>query len=166
VRGERDIQPDFAEFFFEAKGPVFRAILVSVGRVSLAEEAVAEAFSRAYERWPTLSQHPAPRAWVVRTALNCVRNERRKDRRLVGVATPEGSTTDDLPTDPDLVARVLRLPRRQREVVALRILLDLSTQQTSAALGIAAGTVTAHLHRALTRLEADMSHSIESEASG
>lgn len=52
---------------------------------------------------------------------------------------------------------MLNLPDRQRQVVALRILLDLSTEQTAEILSIAPGTVTAHLFRALARLESELS---------
>ena len=38
--------------------------------MTLAEDQVAEAFARAWASWPKVSHHPAPRAWVVRTALN------------------------------------------------------------------------------------------------
>ena len=43
-----------------------------------------------------------------------------------------------------------------RRVVALRVLLDLSAQQTADELGIDAGTVGTHLHRALATLRARM----------
>ncbi len=51
-----------------------------------------------------------------------------------------------------LMAAVLRLPVRQRQVIALRLFLDLDTAQTSRVLGIAPGTVTAHLARAINTL--------------
>ena len=38
--------------------------------MTLAEDQLAEAFARAWASWPKVSRHPAPRAWVVRTALN------------------------------------------------------------------------------------------------
>jgi DNA-directed RNA polymerase specialized sigma24 family protein len=50
------------------------------------------------------------------------------------------------------MAMVLRLPDRQRQVVALRLFLDLDTAQAADVLGIAAGTVTAHLARAIATL--------------
>jgi RNA polymerase sigma-70 factor (ECF subfamily) len=48
------------------------------------------------------------------------------------------------------------LPRRQREVIALRVFLDLDTRQTARVLGIAEGTVTAHLARAIATLRAEL----------
>jgi DNA-binding CsgD family transcriptional regulator len=44
---------------------------------------------------------------------------------------------------------------RQRQVVARRLFLDLDTSRTAEVLGIAPGTVTAHLARAIATLRAD-----------
>ena len=54
------------------------------------------------------------------------------------------------------MAKVLQLPDRQRQVVALRMFLDLDTAQTAAVLGIAAGTVTTHLARAIATLRQEL----------
>ena len=156
----------FEAFFLQSKDPLFRSMLVLVADRSLAEDAVAEAYTRAYERWTVVRQHPWPVAWVARTALNWIRSTHRKQRRLeplegLDIETP---TADEPPVDPSLVQAVLKLPQRQREVVALRVLLDLDTEQTAGILGIAPGTVTAHLHRALSRLERDLVSQFPEEA--
>jgi RNA polymerase sigma factor (sigma-70 family) len=54
--------------------------------------------------------------------------------------------------DEALAAAVRRLPPRQREVITLRIFFDLDTEATAKLLGVAPGTVGAHLHRALATL--------------
>jgi DNA-directed RNA polymerase specialized sigma24 family protein len=54
----------------------------------------------------------------------------------------------------DLLAVLRRLPARQREVVTLRLLLDLATETTARVLGIAPGTVGGHLHQAAATLRA------------
>ena len=54
--------------------------------------------------------------------------------------------------DPAVVSALRRLPSRQREVIALRVFLDLDTNTTAEILGIAPGTVKAHLSRAVTAL--------------
>ena len=54
------------------------------------------------------------------------------------------------------MAALRRLPARQREVIALRTFLDLDTQTTAQVLGIAAGTVTAHLSRAVAALRGQL----------
>jgi len=41
--------------------------------------------------------------------------------------------------------------------VVLRLLCDLSTEQTASVLGIAPGTVTVHLHRSVAALRASLS---------
>ena len=50
------------------------------------------------------------------------------------------------------MAALMRLPLRQRQVVGLRLFLDLDTARTAEVLGIAPGTVTAHLTRAIAAL--------------
>ena len=48
-----------------------------------------------------------------------------------------------------------RLPARQRQVITLRVLLDLDTETTARVLGISPGTVRAHLHRALAAMRSE-----------
>ena len=66
--GMRTQRSDFAEFYRVAKDECLFAVLVSVGDRDAAQELVAEAFARAWVSWRTVSEHPAPKAWVVRTA--------------------------------------------------------------------------------------------------
>ena len=61
---------EFTGFYAAAKDDCLRIVLVSVGDRQLAEDLVAEAFTRAWMSWRRVRGHPAPRAWVVRTALN------------------------------------------------------------------------------------------------
>ena len=51
-----------------------------------------------------------------------------------------------------LVQALLRLPRRQREAVALRYLVDLPEREVASVLGLSTGTVKTHLHRGLAAL--------------
>ena len=79
---------------------------------------------------------------------------------MVPDAAPDASSDGYLDgvVDRHLMTKVLRLPDRQRQVVALRLFLDLDTAQTADVLGIAAGTVTAHLARAIATLRQDLSN--------
>ena len=61
---------DFAEFYRGSKDECLFTVLVSAGDRDTAQELVAEAFARAWASWRTVSRHPAPKAWVIRTALN------------------------------------------------------------------------------------------------
>jgi RNA polymerase sigma factor (sigma-70 family) len=156
-------RPDFAEFYREAKDECLFAVLVSVGDQDTAQDLVAEAFARALASWPTVSRHPAPAAWVVRTALNAGVSRWRRRRREVPV--PDLALVADWPAageaaggsvDPRIMAALLRLPARQRQVVALRLFLDLDTERTAQVLGIAPGTIRAHLARAMAALRDDL----------
>ena len=62
----------------------------------------------------------------------------------------------DSPADPRIMAALMRLPARQRQVVALRLILDLDTGRTAQVLGIAPGTVMADLGRAIAALRKDL----------
>lgn len=152
---------DFAGFYASARDNCLRAVFATVGDRQEAEELVAEAFARAWARWAAVSRHPAPRAWVVRTALNARVSWWRRWHREVAVpdAWPDEVSDGGLSSvvDRELMAMVLRLPERQRQVVALRLFLDLDTAQTAEVLGIAAGTVTAHLARAIATLRQEFS---------
>jgi RNA polymerase sigma factor (sigma-70 family) len=54
------------------------------------------------------------------------------------------------------MAALMRLPSRQRQVIALRVFLDLGTGRTAEMLGISPSAVKAHLARALASLRDDL----------
>src|SRR6185503_5118982 len=72
---------DFTEFYAARKDAVLRAVTAATGDRPGAEDAVAEAFMRAYARWGRVAAHPSPTAWVLRTALNAYRSGWRRVRR-------------------------------------------------------------------------------------
>lgn len=145
----------FAEFYESARDDCLRIVLLNVGDRQLAEDLVAEAFTRAWMSWRKVRELQAPLGWVVRTALNAHVSWWRRRRREVAL----GSHDIAMPADHDavpseLLAALRRLPMRQREVVTLRLLLDLDTESTAKVLAIAPGTVSSHLHRAVASLRA------------
>jgi RNA polymerase sigma-70 factor (sigma-E family) len=148
-------QQEFQDFYQANRDVCLRAVLAGVGDRQLAEDLVAEAFTRAWMSWQSVRRHPAPSAWIVRTALNTRTSWWRRRRREVALGDADevagtGAETADL--DPGLLAVLRSLPQRQREVIAFRVFLDLDTKATAKALGIAPGTVTAHLSRAVATL--------------
>ena len=161
---------DFAAFYEQHRDPCFRAVLATVADRHLAEELTAEAFARAWAHWRRVRKHPAPVAWVVRTALNThVSWWRRRRREVAWDATAMGDTGhgtadgDATAADPAIRDALRKLPTRQREVVVLRVFLDLDTKSTAAALGLAPGTVQSHLHRALKALRTELEPTDERE---
>jgi len=143
---------EFAEFYAASKDRCLRAAVASGMRSEEAEDAVAEAFARAWASWPKVRKAESPAAWVVRTAVNTNISWWRKRRHETTTdATTEQSATE-IDGSTELVDAMRLLPPRQREVVVLRYLLDLDTATTAQSLGIAPGTVAAHLHHAIAAL--------------
>ena len=143
----------FESFYSRTRDSCFRALLVSVRDVDEAADLLDEAYARAVGRWAAIESHPAPEAWVMRTALNLHRDRwRKRALRVPLVRSSHPVPAPELPVDPDLLAALWSLPGRQRQVVALRVVLDLDTARTGEVLGITPGTVTTHLHRGLAAL--------------
>ncbi len=159
-------QTEFAEFFRASWEPCLRAVVAVAGRPELAEDQVAEAFAKAWVSWRKVRRHPAPRAWVVRTALNTGASWWRRRRRELPLADHDLTAPGDLGggLDATLLTAIWRLPSRQREVIALRIFLDLDTATIARQLGIKAGTVRMHLSRGVTALRHELTPAKNMEA--
>ncbi|HLX33343.1 MAG TPA: sigma factor-like helix-turn-helix DNA-binding protein [Gaiellaceae bacterium] len=123
-----------------------------------AEDQVAEAFARAWLSWHKVRRHPAPKAWVVRTALNAGTSWWRRRRRETPLTGDDWGASEDAGSglDSTVLVALRGLPARQREVIVLRVLLDLDVDTTAGLLGIAPGTVRAHLSRATSALSDEL----------
>lgn len=154
----RHEQDEFADFYLVSKDSCLRAVTAVIGDRDLAEDQVAEAFTRAWTAWRKVRGHASPQAWVVRTALNLGVSRWRRRHREVPLADHDAAVPAGYGdgVDPALIAVLRRLPARQREVLALRIFLDLDTETTAKTIGIAPGTVTAHLSRAVAALRREL----------
>jgi RNA polymerase sigma-70 factor (ECF subfamily) len=155
----------FAEFFATSWDPCLRAVAASVGDMPRAEDQVAEAFARAWVSWHKVRRHPAPRAWVVRTALNAGASWWRRRRREMPLADHDWEAGEEERNGLDVAVLMAlrRLPARQREVIVLRVFLDLDIETTARVLDIAPGTVRAHLSRATTALASQLAPAIHTE---
>jgi len=137
--------------------------------VSVAEDAVQEAFERAFV---ALGRYPegrirtlALRAWLYRITLNVVRNLVRDRRREMPVAEmPDGPdkrlrTASDLGTGGDreawldVLEALRRLPDRQRMAVTLRYVQDLPYAEISEITGWPEGTAKTLVRRGIGRLQ-------------
>jgi RNA polymerase sigma-70 factor (ECF subfamily) len=103
---------------------------------------------------------------VVRTALNTGASWWRRRRRELPLADHDLAAPGDLGggLDATLLTAIWRLPPRQREVIALRIFLDLDTATIASQLGIEAGTVRMHLSRGVTALRRELTPTKNMEA--
>lgn len=153
--GERD---DFEAFYRANIDRVHRALAVTLRRDDLAQEAADEAMARAYARWATVRALDNPAGWVFRVGLNWATSWWRKLRRerppIADTAHPHAAPNDGALAAQDALAL---LPVPQRAVVTCRILLDLSTAETAAVLGLSEGTVKSRLSRGLAALRSELS---------
>jgi RNA polymerase sigma-70 factor, ECF subfamily len=131
------------------------AVALASGSYPAAEDAVQEALVRAWIRSERGERVESLPAWVAAVALNQTRSAWRRSmaERRARSRLPERSATA-APSEEQLeVAQALAsLPRRQREVAVLRFLLEMSTAEVAAALGIGEGTVKSSLSRARAHL--------------
>jgi RNA polymerase sigma-70 factor (sigma-E family) len=145
----------FARLFDRAYGVAYRIL----GHPQEAEDAAAEAFARAHADWSRVGELAHVDAWVLRVASNvAIDVVRRRRRRAVDSLTAIADAAV-VGNDPEaavdhvlLVAALIRLPRRQREVLVLRYLGDLREADVAECLGCSVGTVKAHAHRGLATL--------------
>jgi RNA polymerase sigma-70 factor, ECF subfamily len=124
-----------------------------------AEELTAETFERALRLWHRFDPgRGSARTWlcqVARTvALDHFRSERRRTRREQLAAPPERTDAPFVEgLSPDLEAALRLLTAGEREVVALRVVLELDAGAAARMLGISPTNCTTRLNRALRKLE-------------
>jgi RNA polymerase sigma-70 factor (ECF subfamily) len=150
---------DFIAFYTDARGPIARALAVTLTDRDLAVEAVDEAMVRAYQRWARVSLMENPGGWVYRVALNWATSVLRRRRRPMpsGAARP-GTSEPPVMAEPDVLRAVAELDIRQRAVVVCRYVLGWSEAETAAALSTPVGTVKSRLHRANRYLSTRLAH--------
>ena len=129
-----------------------------------AEDAVQEAFVKAWFALPRFRQGAPFRPWLCRIVSNEARNRSRSARRREALALRDaGATPHEAAPAPDetvlarddaalLVAAMNRLTPDDRLVVAYRWLFELSEAEMADALGVPPGTVKSRLSRAMARL--------------
>lgn len=142
-------------------------VAVLLGAADQAEDAAQEAFVSAWRALDRFTEGSPFRPWILQIVRNEVRNRQRTLLRrrtmwsqvVTELLPPDAEASDAPALRADerraLYAALAGLPERQRLVVAYRYLLDLSEQETAAALRLPAGTVKSRLSRALGQLRVD-----------
>lgn len=159
-------EDDFDQFFAGVIAEAIRVATRVLDDRAAAEDAAVQALALAHLRWTRLREDPSRRAWVLRVTINAAldiqRSERRRRHREYGSRAPAvGSSFEAASVDRLVMSEALRrLPRRQREAVALRYVADLSEKQTAEAMGISVGSVKVHVQRGLSALGNPLAHEI------
>lgn len=164
----------FEVIYRENVDSVFGFLRRRVG-AQAAQDLTAEAFCRAFAAYDRYEDRGLPvRAWLFRIAYNLVVGESRRrrpeavpfdeaslavDRRIATEGDPGG----DLRYDRSAVARALSalssLPNRQRSVIELRFLQDLTVAEAAEVLDSNEDAVRALTYRALRALRVAYDHS-------
>ena len=145
----------FGAAFDDLYTSAYRSAYRLLGNHQEAEDVAQEACARACVRWNRLTRRGSPVPWVVRVATNLAIDQYRLRQRTQSrehivpglVHAVDGRRVD-------LHRALEQLSPRQREVVVLRYVADLSELETAAALGCAPGTVKSHATRGLAALRA------------
>jgi RNA polymerase sigma-70 factor (ECF subfamily) len=142
---------DFVREVYQAS---YRRLVVQLvglcGDVSTAEEVVQDAFVRAIARGAAFRETDNPEAWLRKVAVNVARSRWRRMKKLAGLMPRLAESTATPGLSPDhvtLMDALGRLPRAQREVIAMHHLADLPVHEIAVALGVPSGTVKARLFR-------------------
>jgi RNA polymerase sigma-70 factor (ECF subfamily) len=144
----------FEVFYREQRGPIGRALAMTLRDAALASEAVDEAMARAYQRWSRVQTLDNPSGWVYRVGLNWSRSILRRALRPAPVwVTNTATVAERGGLDPAIDRALAQLSIEQRAVVVCRLLIGYSEAQTAAALGVRPGTVKSRLARATARLQ-------------
>ena len=159
--------PTFAAVAEELLDDVYGYLLYLTKNWALAEDLTSETFETALRRWKRFDpRRGTPRAWLLAiarsTALDWFRADSRRRRREERAEAREPRTEGDPGLgegfSEELEESLRALSAGEREVIALRVVLDLDGEETARLLGISPTAVSTRLHRALTKLEERMRH--------
>ncbi|MET0997867.1 MAG: SigE family RNA polymerase sigma factor [Marmoricola sp.] len=167
IDGDPGAEAALEELYDEHYVRLVRLGVLLLGDVGRAEEVVQDSFVAIYQRWDRLGGADVP-AYLRQTVVN---RSRSVLRHLKVVSRHPSEIPPDEPgADHDLLLGVrrqavvdamARLPRRQREVLALRYYLDLSERQIAETLGISQGAVKSHASRGAAALRTHLSELLE-----
>lgn len=138
--------------------PMVRLATGLVDSSAVAEDVVQDAFTAVYRHWDRIADHGAATAYLRRSVVNASRSAlRRRIRarkyRIVDVDAAGADATTMLAADHALVRQAMqKLPDRQREVLTLRYVAELSDPEIAAATGLTPGGVRSSSSRGLAAL--------------
>jgi len=151
-------RPSFASVVEAELDAVHRYLLFLTGNRSVAEDLTGDTFEKAFRSWRRFdSRRGTARAWLCQiarsAALDHFRSEERRRRREDRFARSAATVDEGELGQSALEAALVQLSPAEREVVALRVLLELDGPTTARVLGISATACSTRLSRALKRLE-------------
>jgi RNA polymerase sigma-70 factor, ECF subfamily len=154
--------PTFAEAADAHLDDVYGYLLYLCRNATVAEDLTGETFEKAFRLWRRFDPRRGnAKSWLLSiartTALDSFRAEdrrRRREERVARLDVHEDAIGEGL--SPELEAAIATLTAGEREVIALRVLLELDGEAAARVLGISPTACSTRLSRALKRLEERM----------
>ena len=146
---------EFTAFYAASFQRLVGQLYAMTGDQPEAQDAVQEAFVRAWARRGEIDRNGAPEAWIRVTAWRVAASRWRRARegaRLGSLAAPPESTAGPTPDRVAFIDALRKVPAEQRRALVLYHLCDLTVDQVAAETGVRAGTVKARLARGRTAL--------------
>ncbi|WP_037884579.1 SigE family RNA polymerase sigma factor [Streptomyces sp. NRRL S-646] len=145
-------QPEEFDAFYSATAKCMVAVVYAMtGDLGEAEDAVQEAYVRAWQRWARLTREGDPLPWVRTVAMRLAISTWRRTKGRLRAQFRHGPQTDVPELSGDrvaLVAALRELTPDQRQAVVLHHLLDLPVEQVARETGASNGAVRTRLSRA------------------
>lgn len=155
VESSPSSEAGFAEFYHASYRRLAAQVYAYVGSAAEAEDAVQEAYLRAWRRWSVVSRYDDPVAWVRRVAWNLATSHLRRlatAARVLRRQRPADPVAALSPNHVALVAALRTLPPRQRQAIVMHYIADMSVADIAAELGTPRNTVLSWLSRGRARL--------------
>ena len=160
-RNDARPERDFASLAESHLDDVYGYLLYLTGDRSVAEDLTGETFERALRRWARFdSRRASAKTWLCQiarsAALDHFRSERRRQRREHAVAPRDVVEAEEHAFEglsPELEGALRKLSPADREVIALRVVLELDAASAARLLGVSQTACSTRLSRALRRLE-------------
>ena len=157
----------FEQLYLRYADRIFRFVVGQTGSTSLAEDIAGETMIAAFENLhrfdPDLGSFAA---WLFTIARRRTVDEQRRLARLWRALSRRGAEADSVDDVLSAVVRseraaslraaLNRLPERDREVLLLRYVAELSAPEIAEMLGLSSGAVRTRIHRALQRLSDEL----------
>lgn len=147
---------EFDTFFADSRDEMLARALMMAGSRHDAEDAVQEAYAEALLGWDRISGYDNPGAWVFRIVRQRLWKSARRWRRVGSADLTTWRATEG---DPErfteatfALAALITLPNRQRAVMVMHCLHEMSQQEIADELGLSRGTVAATVFKARRKL--------------
>lgn len=167
IEAARKDPNEFGELYLLYAQPIFRYLLSRIGILSEAEDATAQTFLSALERFPKYKHDGYFASWLFSIARNKSADYFRKQRKETSL-----DTVEPVQVGPNMLQQIIKterisslskligaLPDEEQELIRLRFLADLSFAEIGRLIDQKEDTVKKSIYRLLARLKAQLEDS-------